>query len=151
MDNGGVSRGRSLAVRVSDRWKMTCDMWHVIVTCDLWHMTYDFFLTKNAKKVQEKSQKVPKMQPQKNAKKCPKVQNCVKKAGFHSIGATIRTRQESRCLPYTGFFSSVFCYTLLYETKKNREYIFLPGNIGLCIFLCWLVYLHLILHNSIKW
>ena len=25
VDNGGVSRGRSLAVGVSDRWKVTCD------------------------------------------------------------------------------------------------------------------------------
>ena len=26
VDNGGVSSGRSLAVGVSDRWKVTCDM-----------------------------------------------------------------------------------------------------------------------------
>ena len=25
VDNGGVSRGRSVAVGVSDRWKVTCD------------------------------------------------------------------------------------------------------------------------------
>ena len=36
------------------------------------------------------------------AKKFPKKQESVKKAGFHSIGATIR--QESRCVPYAGFF-----------------------------------------------
>ena len=40
----------------------------------------------------------------KMAKKCQKVKKSVKKSGFHSIGATFRTRQESRCLPYTGFF-----------------------------------------------
>ena len=26
VDNGGVSRGRSMTVGVSDRWKVTCDM-----------------------------------------------------------------------------------------------------------------------------
>ena len=26
VDNGGVSRGRSVTVGVSDRWKVTCDM-----------------------------------------------------------------------------------------------------------------------------
>ena len=31
VDNGGVSRGRSVAVGVSDRWKVTCDTPH----CDL--------------------------------------------------------------------------------------------------------------------
>ena len=36
------------------------------------------------------------------AKKCLKVQKGVKKEGFHNIGATIRTRRESRCLPYAG-------------------------------------------------
>ena len=33
VDNGGVSRGRSVAVGVSDRWKVTCDRWKV--TCDM--------------------------------------------------------------------------------------------------------------------
>ena len=32
------------------------------------------------------------------------MQKSVKEAGFHSIGATIGTRRESRCLPYAGFF-----------------------------------------------
>ena len=31
-----------------------------------------------------------------------------KKAGFHSICATIQTRQESRCLPYAGFVGALF-------------------------------------------
>ena len=38
------------------------------------------------------------------AKKCPKVQKSVKKAGIHSIGSSIRTRRESLCLPYEEFF-----------------------------------------------
>ena len=32
------------------------------------------------------------------------MQKSVKNVGFHSIGATIRTRRESWCLPYAGFF-----------------------------------------------
>ena len=31
-----------------------------------------------------------------------------KKAGFHSLCATIRTGQESRCLPYAGFVGALF-------------------------------------------
>ena len=31
VDNGGVIRGRVVAVGVSDRWKVTCDRWKV--TC----------------------------------------------------------------------------------------------------------------------
>ena len=100
MYNRWVSKGRSVAVGVSDRWKVTCDIWHM--TCDMWlvtHETWFFFLPKSAKKVIKKE----KMQ-QKKAKKSPKVQNGVKKAGFHSIYATIRTLWESPCLPYAGFF-----------------------------------------------
>ena len=37
VDNGGVSRGRSMAVGASDMWKVTCDMWHM--TCDISHVT----------------------------------------------------------------------------------------------------------------
>ena len=37
------------------------------------------------------------------AKKCPKEHKSVKKEGLHSIGATIRTQQESLCLPYADF------------------------------------------------
>ena len=63
MDNGGVSRGRSVAVGVSDRWKVTCDMWHM--TCDMRRFTSDmshtmiFFLQKVPKK---KSKKGPQIQ-----------------------------------------------------------------------------------------
>ena len=39
VDNGEVSRGRYVAVGVSDRWKVTYDMRHV--TCDTSHMTCD--------------------------------------------------------------------------------------------------------------
>ena len=54
---------------------------------DRWKVTYDI------------SQKMP----IKMAKKCPQVQESVIKAKLHSIGATIRTRRERRCLPYVGF------------------------------------------------
>ena len=37
------------------------------------------------------------------AKKCPKVQKSVKKAGFLSIRAIIHTRGESWCFLYAGF------------------------------------------------
>ena len=40
-------------------------------------------------------------------KKCLKVQKRVKKVGFNSIGVTIRTRRESWCILYAGFFSSI--------------------------------------------
>ena len=33
MANDGVSRGRSVALVICDRWKVTCDMCHV--TCDM--------------------------------------------------------------------------------------------------------------------
>ena len=53
------------------------------------------------------------------AKKCLKVQKSVlKKAVFYSIGANIRTRRESRCLPYTGFF-------LAYTYVAQLNYTFL--------------------------
>ena len=67
VDNIGVSRGRSVAVGISDMWKVTCDWWKVTcdmwhVTCDLWHVTSDkcqkvseFFFNWRRKK----SQKVP--------------------------------------------------------------------------------------------
>ena len=44
----------------------------------------------------------------KSAQKCKKR---VKKAGFHGIGATIRTRRESQCLPYA-FKKKLFLLTL---------------------------------------
>ena len=45
--------------------------------------------------------------PKKKDNKCQKVQKSAKKAGFHSIGATIRTRRESRS-PVCGMFSMLF-------------------------------------------
>ena len=39
VDNGVVSRGRSVAVGVTERWKVTCDTRHV--TSDMSHMTWD--------------------------------------------------------------------------------------------------------------
>ena len=97
-----------LALVTGGRWHLTCDTWNVTcdmspVTCDSWHMTHDFCLTKSGKKVPEKPLQGPKM-----AKKSPKVQ----KRGFHSIAATIRTRQDSCCLLYAVFFWSEFEWRL---------------------------------------
>ena len=58
----------------------------------MWHVTHD------------RCQK-----SQKSHKKYQKVLKSVKKAEFHRIGATSRTRQESRCFPYAVFF--------LYKTR----------------------------------
>ena len=97
----GESAGEGLwllALVTGGIWHVTCHTWHV--TRDTWHMI--FFkqkVPKSARKVTKKCQKVQKM-----AKKCPKVQKSVKKAGFHSIGATIHTRWESLCLPHADFF-----------------------------------------------
>ena len=57
------------------------------------HMIFVFL-----QKVSGKSQK-----GQKKWQKMPKSAEKSKKAGFHSMGATIGTRQESLCLPYAGF------------------------------------------------
>ena len=37
-------------------------------------------------------------------KKMPNKAEKLQKAGFHIIGDTIRTRRESRCLPYARFW-----------------------------------------------
>ena len=50
---------------------------------------------KMCQKVPRRDQKGPKSEREKKCQKLPKVPN----GGFHSIGATIRTRQESQCLP----------------------------------------------------
>ena len=91
VDNGRVSRGSSVAVGVSDQWKVTCDMRHM--TCYIWNVTCDLW-----QKSQWKCKKCKLM-----AKKKQKVLKSVIKAGFHSIGCTIRTREESRCLLNAGF------------------------------------------------
>ena len=36
------------------------------------------------------------------------MQKCVKKAGFQSIGATIGTRLDSRCLQHVGILSKLY-------------------------------------------
>ena len=59
----------------------------------MWRMIY--FLQKVQKKVT------------KNYKSAQKSRKVSKIAVFHSIGATIRTRQESLCLPYAEFFGSI--------------------------------------------
>ena len=53
-------------------------------------------VTKSARKVTKSKKKAKDYPTVKEEKKC-------QKAVFHSIGATIRTGQERRCLPYAGF------------------------------------------------
>ena len=61
-------------------------------------MTHDNCLTKNDTKVTKSAKNAN------NLEKVPKSSEmCQKKAGFHSIAATIRTRRESQCLLYAGF------------------------------------------------
>ena len=47
MDDGGVSRGRSVAVGISERWKVHVTRVMRHVTCDFLQVTHGFFLTKN--------------------------------------------------------------------------------------------------------
>ena len=126
MDNGEVSWGRSVAVGVSERWKVTCDMWYV--TCDMWHLTCDsdmwhmIFSSSieliKCKKVQEQSQKVTVIK--KRAKMGPKVQKGVKKAGFHSIGATIHTPWELvSTVCRTFFYGYVSIYIFFFKSSTN--------------------------------
>ena len=63
------------------------------------------------------------MQQQKMAKKSPKVQKSVIKAGFHSIGATIRTRRQSRCLPYAQFFIPPSTHAERVSVSRLRHFI----------------------------
>ena len=52
-----------------------------------------------------------------------KVKKRDKKAGFQSISATIRTRQESHCLPYAGIFVTYlyFQHNLLIVSNQLTE------------------------------
>ena len=59
MDDGGVSRGRSVAVGISERWKVHVTRVMRHVTCDFLQVTHGFFFYK---KFQKKSQKLQKMQ-----------------------------------------------------------------------------------------
>ena len=67
---------------------MTCDMQHKI------------FLIKNARTCTKSAKNANKW-----LKSVQKYKKSVKKAGFHYLGATIGTRQESRRLPYSGFLN----------------------------------------------
>ena len=58
-----------------------------------------------------KKKNAKKSQVPKNANKWLKIREKCQKKGGVSFGATIRTGQESRCLPYAGFFKKVFGQT----------------------------------------
>ena len=115
VNNRGVSRGRSVAVGISDigRWHVTCHMSHV--NRDTWFF-FKQKLPKRARKVTKSVKNV------KITNHCWKVQKSVKKAGFHSIGDTIRARRESWCLSYAGFFN---LYRSLKSNlcKKNSDFL----------------------------
>ena len=65
-----------------------------------------FFFLQNDLKKSQKCQKC------KSIAKMPKSEENINKAGFHRIGATIRTRRKSRCLPYAGFLFTVQVWIL---------------------------------------
>ena len=100
LDDWGDSRGRYAVVDlgVSDRWQVTCHLWHL--TQDMWLGTYDtwhkvfsqFFLKKKVPTTKRKCKKVEKVYkvPIRANKKCVKG------------GATIGTCWESQFLPYAG-------------------------------------------------
>ena len=93
VDNGEVSRGRSVVVGVSDRCKVTCDMWHVTchtwnVTRDMWHMI--FLKKKSATKFQ------------KSHKKCHK--------------------RKTNCLPYAGFFKDCLILLVFERVKQETTF-----------------------------
>ena len=92
VDNEGVSRGRSVAVGVGDRWKVTWDMRHV--TCDMWLVTHNFFWNKKCQKKNNANKWLI------SAKKCRNVSK---------FGATLCTHRERRGVPYAVLFSFFFC------------------------------------------
>ena len=60
-------------------------------------------------------------------KKCQKMQKNVKKAGFHSIGATIRTHRES--LPYTEFLITLNFCKLKSQNQKQKTKMNIVCNV----------------------
>ena len=63
-------------------------------------MTHFFLSARKFIKIAEMKKKKKRKKPN----KVPKSAEKCEKAGFHGIGATVRTRRESRCLPYAGLF-----------------------------------------------
>ena len=61
------------------------------------------------------------------AKKCPKVKKSVKNAGFHSIGSTIRTRRESRCLLYAKKNKKQKYIVATIRTRRDTQYLLYAG------------------------
>ena len=81
-------------------------MW--LVTCNIW-----FFFLQNMQRMPQKCHK----DANKGLKSFQQCSKNFKMAGFHSIGANKRTRQESLCQPCTSFFLGVwnFCHSYSYS------------------------------------
>ena len=128
----GESAGEGLLLfGVSDRWKVTYDMWHA---------TNNFFKRKSAKKIT----KVPK-----NANKWQKIgEKCQKKGGGGCIGATIRTGQESKCLPYAGLFKK----SLDRLTDQQTDFYSCSGQLksNLSNYLCYFFPIH-VYPDALSW
>ena len=96
----------SLRLVIGERWHVTCHMW--LKTCQ----TRFFFITKVPENY-DLSHTCTDETGLKSAKKLFKKN--------HSIGVTILTCEESRCLPYAGYFyflqKKPECFT---ESKINR-------------------------------
>ena len=128
----GESAGEGLwllALVTGGRWHVTGGRWHV--THDTWHETcHMWYVTPATRDMIFFKQKVTKCERKKckkRAKKCPRVQKSFQKAGFHSFGATIRTRRESRCLRYALFLYVLvkkFWLIKVFMWSKNLKKVF---------------------------
>ena len=93
-----------------------CDMW--LVTCDIY-----FFFWLKVPKSAEKFTKRAKNATKKKYKKFPKVHKCVKKAGFHSIDADIRSRRERWCPELLLYLKRLFKKIILQMRLERVLYL----------------------------
>ena len=119
VDNWGVSRRSSVAVGISDRWKMICGSWkatwdmlHVI--CDSWYVIHIYFFNKSSRKVKKISAKTD---SHKNAKNCPKVQKIVKRQDFIVWCLYPHTPRELVSPVWGIFFYTNMIFPHVYPTK----------------------------------
>ena len=108
-----------LALVTGWRWHVTSDQWHVInnmwhVTYDMWHVAWILWhlahIFLKGPKSHKKYQKIKKCQT-------VKVSRSVKKAGFHTIGATIRTCRESVRIFFFKYLDSFHVCLCIYFPK----------------------------------